>query len=368
VARAKRVVFLAVQDLSYPRNVRFRAFLEEAGIDVAVVPLEGRGPRWRRWRRAVETLVLRGRNADHYVLSEFSNKFAGLAWIWAKLNGGTLLVDGFVGLHETRIGDWRDAEPGSLASRGYRVLDHLAVRLSQTYFIDTELRAEAVRRRHPRASVRSLPVGAPAWAIKGVPSDPLTPRRVLFYGNYLPLHGADRIVEAIGILKKTCASSFSVTMIGSGSGREAVQRLAQARDVADVITFLDAMPEDRLAEHVQVADVVMGVFGTSDKAKSVIPNKVWQGLACGAVVVTQRSRALAEIEPIVGQQLIQTDPSPEEISKHVGIALERAGDLVTTGTSEALEAYVQMRFAKALADMLEPPVRTGGVSETGERE
>jgi hypothetical protein len=82
-----RIVYLAVQNTSYPRNARVRAFLEGAGFDLVVVPLEGKGSRWRRWAKAVRVLLIDGRRADHYVLAEFSNKFAILAWSWAKLNG-----------------------------------------------------------------------------------------------------------------------------------------------------------------------------------------------------------------------------------------------------------------------------------------
>ncbi|RII94815.1 glycosyltransferase [Clavibacter michiganensis] len=357
-ARERRIVFLAVQDAAYPRHVRLRSFLEGAGFTVAVVPLRGRVPRWRRWREAVRALLVHGRRADHYVLAEFSNKFAVLAWLWAKLNRGSLLVDGFVGLHETRIGDWADAAQGSLLSRWYRLLDGLAVAVSEAYFIDTEYRAAAVRSQYPRAIVRSLPVGAPEWARPGDAHEPGSPIRILFYGNYLPLHGADRIVEGLSMMEGTDPSRLIVTMVGSGSGREAVVRLARERGLEHVISFLDAMTEERLAEHLRASDVVMGVFGSSDKAKSVIPNKVWQGLASGAIVVTQRSPALAEIEGIVGQQLVQTDSSAMELGRNIELAVARARTLDASSTADALEAYVHERFTEELGEALSMPGRT----------
>ncbi|MET8272471.1 hypothetical protein [Streptomyces sp. NPDC005096] len=67
--------------------------------------------------------------------------------------------------------------------------------------------------------------------------------------------------------------------------------------------------------HIHASDVVLGVTGPSLKAASVIANKVWQGLAFGRVVITSEDLpALAEIEQIVGQALVQVplQPSPEE--------------------------------------------------------
>jgi hypothetical protein len=85
---------------------------------------------------------------------------------------------------------------------------------SQNYLIDTEYRATEVRRQHPRATVRSLPVGAPRWARRGDEADSEAPVGILFYGNYLPLHGADRIVEGLTRVARTDSRSFTATMVG----------------------------------------------------------------------------------------------------------------------------------------------------------
>jgi hypothetical protein len=55
--------------------------------------------------------------------------------------------------------------------------------------------------------------------------------------------------------------------------------------------------KDRIAE----ADLCLGIFGTSDKAASVIPNKVFQILAVGRPLVTRISPAIRELlEPVPG--------------------------------------------------------------------
>jgi hypothetical protein len=68
------------------------------------------------------------------------------------------------------------------------------------------------------------------------------------------------------------------------------------------------VPESELRGYVARADVVLGVFGTSVKARGVVANKVWQGLACGRSVITQRSSALAPLAAVVGGSLVQTEP------------------------------------------------------------
>jgi glycosyltransferase involved in cell wall biosynthesis len=347
--RQLRVLYVAVQDTGYPRNSRLREFLStDLGADVHVLELD-RSPGYLRHCRHLLSAGLRQRGPfDVVVLAELSVPFAWVSWVLARRFRAAHVVDFFVGLVETHVGDRGAHAPGSLRARVLGMFDQVALTSATLALSDTEVRADAIRPRL-RGSSRavSLPVGAPAWAeADGTDTRAVLPAplRVLYYGNYVPLHGVTTIVDALGLVGD--ASRYAVTMLGDGEQRERAEQRTAELGLLGIVSFVDAVAELELRPLIGSHEVVLGIFGQSAKASSVIANKVWQGLAAGKVVVTRESPALAEISAIMGDHLIQVPGGDPQALATALDAITQSPELRTTNRAAhvRLERYVRERY------------------------
>jgi len=112
---------------------------------------------------------------------------------------------------------------------------------------------------------------------------PHRPPELLFFGSFIGLQGPEIIIDAATRLPEA-----RWTLLGDGPLRPVCRQ--RAGDLPQV-HFEPWLPYDRLARRIGEADILLGIFGASPKAGRVIPNKVYQALACGRPLVTRCSEA-----------------------------------------------------------------------------
>ncbi len=163
-----------------------------------------------------------------------------------------------------------------------------------------------------------IPVGAPTafFAADRVPRRDGEPLHVLFFGLFTPLQGAETIGHALRQLADSPLIRF--TIVGDGQDHAAASGEASANPNIDWIEWLDA---EELPAVVARHDVCLGIFGTTQKALRVVPNKAYQGLATGAAVVT------SDTQPqriVLGDAATYVAPGdPDELAKALRLLAER---------------------------------------------
>jgi glycosyltransferase involved in cell wall biosynthesis len=105
--------------------------------------------------------------------------------------------------------------------------------------------------------------------------------RIICNARYAPYKRHQDLFAAVAKLKAD-GKSVSVTCIGrADSGRDRVQRLATECGVADVVTFLDPVPQAELVQLYQVHDVLV-LPSYNEAIGMVVP----EAMACGIPTVT----------------------------------------------------------------------------------
>lgn len=178
-----------------------------------------------------------------------------------------------------------------------------------------------------------IPVGAEEILFSPQPIHrPSVPPEILFFGSFINLQGPLHIIEAARLTPEA-----RWTLLGEGPLKDQCRRMA---DGLTQVSFEDWLPYDRLASRIGDADIVLGIFGDSPKSGRVIPNKVYQALACGRPVITRYSEAYPEeIGRYRNSGVILVPPAdPTSLAKAAKILLAEK-DLLPQLGSRAIHTY-----------------------------
>jgi glycosyltransferase involved in cell wall biosynthesis len=289
-----RVLYFGTYERRYPRNVQVISALRRAGVDVTEQhePVwEGSDENWsagpatalRLVRAQLRLLRRKPPEADALIVGYPGHLDLPAARRAAK--GRPIVFNPLVSLSDTFVADRGRFRPGSLAARVLTAIDRRALRAADLVVADTRAQADFF------AQLADLPpkrlavcfVGAeervfqPGWA----PEEPLT---AVFVGKLIPLHGLETILEAARL-----APDLRLRIIGQGQ----LDGLLESRPTN--VEWTRWVEYERLPAELHRAGCALGIFGTSDKARRVIPNKAFQALACGVPLITADTPAAREL-------------------------------------------------------------------------
>lgn len=233
--------------------------------------------------------------------------------IIAKLFQKKIIVaDAFFPLFDAYVNDRRSSSKFSFKSIVYYILDKINLELADFVITDTEQHKKYWLNLNSGIKIEAVPVGAyskeffPINIAKN--SDDFI---VTFHGSYIPLQGIDKIVEAAEILKDNINIKFR--FIGNGQLFKNINKIIESKALdIEIIPWLTAQ---ELNVKLNESDVILGIFGDTEKTDRVIPNKVFQGVAVKKPVITKDTLAVREI--FNESELYLIDSSPEAIAKAI---------------------------------------------------
>lgn len=220
-----------------------------------------------------------------------------ILWPFAKIRGVPIVWDAFISLYDTIVADRNIISASNPVAWCIFFLEWLACKAADHVILDTSTHAKYFRTRYNLSEKKCIAVFVGAeqenfpqkQKIEKKEKKELT---ILFYGQCIPLHGIEVILEAAQILKEK--EHIHWRLIGTGQDENKIAAYLSKRNHLNLewIKWVD-YPE--LSSYIHEADICLGIFGTSDKASRVIPNKVFQIISCGKTFITRTSPAMAEL-------------------------------------------------------------------------
>jgi glycosyltransferase involved in cell wall biosynthesis len=260
------------------------------------------------------------RQADVVLIGYLGHHDVGIIRLLRMMASGLrckpIVFDPFFSLYDTVVSDRRLLRPGSIGARALHRVERSLLRWPDLILADTAAHAEYYRTMAglPRERLAVIPVGVETDLFPHrAPRPADNSFRVLFYGTYIPLHGVDHILRAAHLLR---GEDIRFRLIGRGQTRPHADALARQLRLPNV-SFTDWVPFDRLVEEIGDSDLVLGIFGVTDKAGRVVPNKVYQAMSVGRCVLTRDSPAIREAF-LPGRHLATCPPGdPEALAESI---------------------------------------------------
>ncbi len=300
-----RVVFAGTYDADFNRNKRLQALLEAAGHEVFSCNVELWGSTrydimgerklevLRRGIVAYPRLVwrfLRAPRADAvFVMFPGWFDMVVLAPL-AKLRRMAIVFDPFISLYDTAVVDRKVARERTLMAWIARTVDRISMRIATRVLADTPEHADfySALTGVPRDRVGVVWLGAQDDLFGPRPEASAVPDRVLFHGTFIALQGIETILRAAKLLEP---DGVRVRIVGGGQEQPLVDSLMSELQPTNV-DLVGRIPADQVADEIAAASVCLGIFGLTDKAQRVVPNKVFECAAVGRPVVTADTEAM----------------------------------------------------------------------------
>ncbi len=285
-----KLLIIGSYNEEYQRNKVLISALEDC-FDVSKVNCNS--GKYKRYWTFLKYFFFHGKKYDYIFLMQPAQKFVFVLVLSRLFYRSKIVFDAFTSIYDTYVNDRKLTSKYSLKAVYYYLLDFLMVRLSDVIIFDTEGHKNYFSLKFKISKSKKklvLLVSIDLDVIDRVESRQEDNREftVLFYGYFIPLQGVEYIIEAAKILKN---EKIKFKIIGSGQTKKEIIEKSKEHNLQNVL-FVDRISYEELIGEIKSAEVCLGIFGSTEKAKRVIPNKLLESMACGKIVITGKNKEM----------------------------------------------------------------------------
>ncbi len=242
--------------------------------------------------RYAETIIkfLRYRLRDKPDLYVIAFRGYEIFWIlYPFMRGSKIITDEFINLHDWLVNEHKILKEGRLPIKLVDKYMRWILDKCSGVLTDTELHKQLCHDTYntPLNKIHAIPVGADDSMFFPRKSGVNKKLEVFFYGNMLPLHGLNIILESIK--KLGSRNDIHFTIVGGRGSKKALESITgflNDNELQGMVTHIPWVEYEKLPNYISRSDLSLGgPFGGTGQARRVITGKTYQFIAMGKPTV-----------------------------------------------------------------------------------
>jgi glycosyltransferase involved in cell wall biosynthesis len=245
-------------------------------------------------------------------------------------------------------------------------LDKYSLRMADKIILDTNTMIQKFSKVYgvPKEKFFRLPLSVDTDYFKTISTTKAQKKfLVVFYGTYIPLHGIEQIIKAAALVEKK-QKDIDFLIMGYGQEYEKIQKLNRHLNLKNT-RFIKQVSKKKLNEYYNQADIILGIFGKTQKAQEVIANKNYEAIAVGKPHITLDTPAIREY--FTHEKNIILVHNEQELATRI-LELQRSPNLCKKYAQKAEILYEKTlsneKIEKQLHNMLMPLIYKPHKNET----
>lgn len=238
----------------------------------------------------------------------------------AHLMRKNIIVDYYIGAYDTFVKDRKTYNEKSFKAKRLLLIDQMLMRMAgkliflnlaeKNYYSSLVEMSDLVSNKYV---VIPLCVDQKQVITRNIKDELI----VCWWGTYIPLHGVDKIIKSMIYLKD---KKIKLVLLGNSDKeaekyREMVEdyNLLDRIEIRNDLSFANGGLFDYLKNNCGLA---LGVFGESEKAKTVLVNKIVDAAALGLPCLTMKTKATQEFFT-ENRDIIYSESTPECMAEKI---------------------------------------------------
>lgn len=283
-----KVLYLSTYNPNYTRTAYLLSLLKKMKIKYQTIM-----PGYSKFRylKVLFNLIKLQKNFDIIFVAFEGHKILPFIKLFSKK---PIIFDAFISIYDTLCFDRKIFRPESLVGRLLKNYDKFLFKISDFILLDTKTHMDYFIKEFkvPKNKISYLYVGCNKKLFKPIKIKRKTDNFIVFwYGNTPQLQGIDIILKAAKILEREKDICFHF----AGPIKKKYYELVNKLDLKNV-RYTEWIPYKDLPKEIATADLCLGGhFSSVNKAKRVIPGKVFQFIAMGKPIIIGDNPATREL-------------------------------------------------------------------------